>query len=94
MWNNSDKRNVVRWKVMPALNTRCLFETISGFSQAGRLNKDGRLSFLQAILFEDYFSDVFRLSKPFYCIQRILFNVAVPIALVFGYNAFDREYLD
>ncbi len=94
MWNNSDAKTVVNWKVRPAMNTEHLLETVAGLADEGKTNADGRPNFLQIALMAKEFSNVFRLAKPSIIIQEILFRVLTPFAYLFGYKPTYEKYLD
>ena len=94
MWNASPARTVVNWKVMPALDTENFLETAMGIAANGRLNKKGMPPFLQTILLADKFSPVFRLARPAFALQKIIFLLLKPVALLMGYKAVYKQYLD
>jgi hypothetical protein len=41
MWNNSDGKTIVNWKVQPARNTENLLEMASGLANDGKTNANG-----------------------------------------------------
>ena len=94
MWNHSRYKSVVNWKVRPALNTEYFFETAMGLSGGTKTNSDGMPNILQIALMVNRFRDVFRLAKPPYIVQRILFGILTPFALLSGYRAIYKKYLD
>lgn len=94
MWNNSKNKTVVNWQVRPALHTEHLLETAAGLASDGKLNKKGMPSLLQIALMANKYSKVFRLSKPSFAVQKIVFTVLSPFASLAGLQADYEEYLD
>jgi quercetin dioxygenase-like cupin family protein len=94
MWNQSGGNTVVNWKVMPAMDTEYLLETASGLAIEGKVDPTGRPSLLQVALMMNRFSSVFRLARPSFAIQKIIFSVLSPLACVAGYRATYRHHLD
>jgi quercetin dioxygenase-like cupin family protein len=94
MWNSSNQKSVVNWKIQPAMNTEHLLETGMGLANDGKVNDKGLPNILQVALMMNKFSDVFRLAKPPLAIQKIVFGVLSPIALLLGYRSSYKKYLD
>jgi quercetin dioxygenase-like cupin family protein len=94
MWNHTTSKTEVNWKVRPALNTEALLETGTGLAADGKVNKTGMPPLLQVALMANYFAPVYRLAKPPYLIQKILFAVLTPIAYLKGYRPTYPKYLD
>ena len=94
MWNNTGGKTVLNWKVQPALNTENLFETAMGLAVDGKTNEDGMPNILQAALMANQFDVVFRLSKPPFIIQKMLFILLTPLAYLMGYRPTYNKYLD
>jgi hypothetical protein len=94
MWNQSGRRTVVSWKVMPALNTEYLLETAAGLAQDGLTDKSGRPAILQVAVMMNRFSNVFRLANPPFFIQKIIFGLLTPIAYLSGYRPTYPHHLD
>ena len=93
MWNPSGRETMVNWIVTPALDTEYLLETGMGLAADGKTNKNGMPSILQVALIANRFRNVYRLSKPSYPIQRVLFTVLEPIARIAGYKATYEKYI-
>ncbi len=93
MWNNSGRAAVINWKIQPALNTEQFFENASGLASDKKRSRRMR-SLLQRSLLANRYSNVFRLSKPPFFIQKILFIVLTPFAWLVGYRASYKRYLD
>ena len=92
MYNSSEEEGRIVWQVRPALNTETLFETLWGLSASDRTGSDGVPNLLQiAVLFREYNRE-FRLLKPPYFIQRILFSILAPIGRVAGYKTRYAEF--
>ncbi|MBO9561434.1 MAG: cupin domain-containing protein [Niastella sp.] len=94
MWNASVGKTIVNWEVRPAMNTEYLLETTAGLANDGRTGADGKPGLLQIALIANRYAGVFRLAKPPYIVQRILFTLLSPFARLAGYKASYREYLD
>ncbi|RYD79813.1 MAG: cupin domain-containing protein [Sphingobacteriales bacterium] len=92
MWNNSDVKTIVNWRVKPALQTEFLLETLTGLANDDRTNSLGVPCLLQKVLTARKYNDSLRLSNPPYFIQRILFALITPLALLCGYRADDKKY--
>ena len=92
MHNNSSEPGKVKWQVSPALKTETLFETLWGLAINGKTNNNGVPNLLQiAVLFREYDRE-FRLSKPPYPLQKILFSILAPLGRLSGYRAKYDEY--
>ena len=94
MWNNSNRKTVVNWKVRPALNTEYMLETAYGLASDHKTNANGMPGILQIAVMMKSFSRVFRLARPSYTIQKILFAALSPAASVLGYKATYSKYID
>ena len=94
MWNNSDQVTVVNWKVQPALDTEYFLETATGLANDGKTNENGSPSLLQVALMASKYSHIFRLAKPPFALQKVLFIILTPFAFAFGYRPSYRKYLD
>ncbi|MEI2739371.1 MAG: cupin domain-containing protein [Chitinophagaceae bacterium] len=94
MWNNTDGITIVNWKVKPAMNTDNFLETATGLAIDGKTNKEGMPDILQVALMANKYSGVFRLSKPPFAIQKIVFVFLTPFAYLFGYRPMYKKYFD
>ncbi|HET7000187.1 MAG TPA: cupin domain-containing protein [Puia sp.] len=94
MWNPTNRTAIVNWKTIPALETEYFFETITGLVNDGKTDQKGKPRLLQTALTINYFSDMFRLVKPPYAVQKILFYSLTPLAWIMGYRAIYKKYLD
>ncbi len=94
MWNNTNDKTIVNWKVQPAMNTDHLLETATGLANDGKTNEDGMPNILQVALMANKYADVFRLAKPPFAIQKLLFIILTPFAYLFGYKPTYKKYLD
>jgi quercetin dioxygenase-like cupin family protein len=94
MWNSSNQKTIVNWKVKPALNTDHLLETGVGLANDTDTTEKGMPGVLQMALLAQRFSDVYRLAKPPYVVQRVLFAVLTPFAYLAGYRAEYKKYID
>ncbi|MFM9945402.1 MAG: cupin domain-containing protein [Bacteroidia bacterium] len=94
MWNDTDGKTIVNWKVQPAMNTDNLLETATGLAIDGKTNDDGMPNILQVALMANKYSEVFRLSKPPFVVQKILFIILTPFSYLLGYKPTYKKYLD
>jgi quercetin dioxygenase-like cupin family protein len=94
MWNPFDQKAVVRWRVEPALDTEHFLEMGMGLAKDGKTNAAGMPSLLQVALMANKYSGVFRMAKPPYWVQRVVFTLLSPIARLKGYRATYMQYLD
>lgn len=94
MWNTTDKPAAVNWKVMPALNSEYLFETITGLANDNKTGTGGKPSLLQLVLTANKFSDVFRSAKPPFIIQKMIFYLLTPFAYLAGKKPVYKKYID
>ncbi len=94
MWNATDSKTVVNWKVMPAMNTENLLETMTGLAIDDKTNDKGMPNILQVALIANRYSPVFRLSKSPYLVQKIVFIILTPFAYLLGYRSTYKEYID
>ena len=94
MWNDTYGKTIVNWKVQPAMYTDNLLETATGLAIDGKTNDDGIPNIFQAALMANKYSDVFRLSKAPFAIQKTLFIILTPFSYLFGYRPTYKKYLD
>jgi quercetin dioxygenase-like cupin family protein len=94
MWNPFDQKAVVRWWVEPALRTEHFLETGMGLARDGKTNEAGMPPLLQVALMANKYAGEFRLAKPPFWLQRVLFTLLSPLARLKGYRATYTEYLD
>lgn len=94
MWNNTNGTTIVNWKVQPAMDTENLLETATGLANDGKTNEEGMPNILQVALMASKYSDVFRLSKPPFFVQRMVFAILTPFAYLAGYKPTYQKYLD
>ena len=94
MWNASGAAAIVNWKVTPALNTESFFETTIGLASEGKTDEKGMPNILQVALIANKYDNIFRLSRPPYFLQKIIFSILVPVAYVAGYRSAYDKYLN
>ncbi len=94
MWNNSGNTIIVDWKVWPAMNTEHLLEISTGLANDGKTNSKGMPNILLVALMMNKFSDVFRLSKPPFFLQKTMFTLLTPVAYILNYRISFDHYLD
>lgn len=94
MWNDSTELVVVSWKVYPAGDTEYFLETAMGLASDGKVNRNGMPGLLQVSLLARRYRNEFRLSKPPYFIQKIIFLLLSPFAMLLGKRAIYPQYID
>lgn len=94
MWNHSNEETKVNWRVMPALDTEYFLENGIAIANNKKTNEQGLPGLLQASLLANKFSHVFRIAKPPYPVQKIIFPVLGAIALMAGYRSEYKEFAD
>jgi len=77
----------VNWQTRPALKTEAFFETVFGLASDGKTNENGVPNLLQAAVIAQAFADEFRLARPPWPVQRLLFAILVPLGRLLGYRA-------
>lgn len=86
MWAESEGVRV-NWQTRPALKTEAFFETISGISRDAKTGAKGAPNLLQAAVIAQAYADEFRLARPPWPVQRVLFAVLAPLGRLLGYRA-------
>jgi quercetin dioxygenase-like cupin family protein len=86
MWAEAEGVRV-NWQTRPALETEAFFETISGLSRDAKTGGKGTPNLLQAAVIARAYSEEFRLARPPWPVQRIIFAVLAPLGRLFGYRA-------
>jgi quercetin dioxygenase-like cupin family protein len=94
MWNNSNSKTIVNWKVQPAMDTENFLETAFGLAIDGKTNADGMPNILQVALMANKYANVFRLSKVPYAVQKFVFVMLAPFAYLLGYRPFYVKYFN
>ena len=89
---NTDKEPLVYLQtISPALDIDYFIENLGGLMDDGRV-KEGRLSFLQAMVTLRYLNGETYLAKLPIPVQRFLANLLGPMARRMGYRALYRKY--
>ncbi len=94
MWNDTDRPAAVNWQVRPALETDHFLETGMGLTADGKVNAAGMPNLLQAALLVNRYSNVYRLARPPFVVQQVLFALLSPLAYLCGYRSSYRKYLE
>lgn len=94
MWNSSDEKTVVNWQVRPAINSEHFLETLAGLAADDKTDANGKPGLLQVALTASRFSGVFRMAKPAYPVQKLVFSLLTPLAYIAGYKPTYKQYLD
>jgi quercetin dioxygenase-like cupin family protein len=94
MWNHSNKTARVNWKVMPASDTEYFLENGIGIANEKKTNEKGMPGILQAALLANRFSHVYRIARPPYAVQKIVFATLTPLSYLAGYRPCYKEFVD
>ena len=94
MWNHSTSAAKVNWKVMPALDTEYFLENGVGIANEKKTNDQGMPGILQVALLANRFSNVFRIARPPYAVQKILFGILTPFSYLAGYRPCYKKFVD
>ena len=94
MWNHSTQTAKVNWKVIPASDTEYFLENGVGIVNHKKTNGQGIPGLLQVALLAKRFSHVYRIAKPAYAIQKILFTMLSPFSYLAGYKPCYKEFVD
>jgi len=94
MWNNSEGITIVNWQVRPAMNTENFLETAVGLANDGKTNVEGMPNILQVSLMANQYADVFRLARPPFIIQKMVFLALTPFAYLAGYRPTYKQYIE
>jgi quercetin dioxygenase-like cupin family protein len=94
MWNHSSNKARINWKVMPASDTEYFLENGVGIANEKKTDEKGMPGILQVALMANRFSHVYRIAKPPYTIQKILFTVLTPFSYLAGYRSCYKEFVD
>lgn len=81
------------WQTRPALKSEAFFETMFGLAAQGKTNEKGAPNLLQAAVIARAYSDEFRLARPPWPVQRLLFALLAPVGRLLGYQADRPGYL-
>lgn len=94
MWNAGDQAAVVNWQVRPAMDTEVFFETAFGLAMDGKVNAKGMPGLPQTALLADHFRHVYRIARPPYAVQRVLFTLIKPWAWLMGLRPVYPKYVE
>ncbi|HEX2608095.1 MAG TPA: cupin domain-containing protein [Flavisolibacter sp.] len=94
MWNEGPEPASVNWRTYPALDTEYFLETSAGLAIDGKTNAKGMPGLLQVALLASRFSREFRLARPSYTIQKLLFMLLKPVARLKGYRSTYPHHID
>jgi quercetin dioxygenase-like cupin family protein len=83
MWNAGADQARALWQTRPALRTETFFETV--------WELDSKPGLLQGAVLMNEYADEFRLVKPPWPVQRVLFGVLAPIGRALGRQAQPRS---
>lgn len=86
MWNDTNEKTVVNWKISPALNSESFFREAFSYAEQGKVNSKGVPGLLQVSLMIPRYSTEIVLAKPPLFIQKFIFGLLRPIAMVLGYK--------
>ncbi|RRB06607.1 cupin domain-containing protein [Larkinella rosea] len=94
MWNASDDKTVVSWKTVPAMDTEYLLELNTGLANDDKTNAEGIPDLLQVALMMNHYDHVFRVAKPPFVVQKLVFGMLTPLAWLLGYKPYYKKYID
>lgn len=94
MWNHSTQKARVNWKVIPASDTEYFLENGIGIANKQETNEQGMPGILQIALLAKRFAHVYRVARPPYPVQKILFTLLSPFSYLAGYRPCYREFVD
>ncbi len=94
MWNPADGAAILNWKLEPALETEAFFRTVFGLARDGKTDAEGMPGLLQAALLATQYAGEFRLARPPFWAQQIVFGLLKPLAVIRGLKAVYPEYLE
>lgn len=77
----------VAWEIRPALRTETFCETLWGLARDGKTDGHGVPNLLQVAVIAREYNREFRLTKPPYPVQRVLFTALAPLGRALGYRA-------
>ncbi len=92
MHNASSEEAHVIWQTRPALKTEAFFETMWGLARDGKTIKISVPNLLQAAVLMREYRDEFRLTRPPFAVQKLLFALLAPIGGLRGYRGRYPEY--
>ena len=76
-WSQTGGR--VNWQTRPAGKTEAFFELVWGLARDGKVKQNGRPNLLQSAVLARAYRKEWRLARPPYGIQLVLFGVLAPI---------------
>jgi quercetin dioxygenase-like cupin family protein len=94
MWNHSSNKARINWKISPALDTEYFLENGVGIANEKKTNEDGMPGILQVALLANKFAHVFRVAKPSFLTQKIIFTALTPFSYLVGYRPVYKKFID
>lgn len=94
MWNAHKEPTIVNWRTEPAMQTEYFFETVFGVAADGKSTASGMPNVLQISLLMKSYSNIIRLARPSYLVQKIIFSLLRPVALLLGYKSNYERYIN
>jgi quercetin dioxygenase-like cupin family protein len=92
-WNAGPEEALVRIEMRPAARFEAMIRNAFGLAQDGKVNERGMPNLLQLTVFAREFADVMQFTRPPRIVQRVLFGLLTPLALLLGYRGSYPEYL-
>src|SRR6516225_7990238 len=92
-WNAGPEEALVRVEIRPAARFEAMILNAFGLAQDGKVNQRGMPNLLQLTVFAREFADVMQFTRPPRIVQRVLFGLLTPLALLLGYRGSYPEYL-
>ena len=93
MWNGGSDRVVAEWKVYPALKTEHLLEVSMGLVEDGMVGSEGTPDVLTSAALLRRYKREFRLRRPAYWLQWVIFGLLGLIASFRGKRALLSKYI-
>ena len=93
-WNKSTQPVRINCRLRPALDTEYLLETMAGLADTKTGTVKGILPLLQTALIAHAFSNVFRLPRWPFVLQKTVLTLLALLAYLAGLRPTYREYLD
>ena len=94
MWNAHEEPVKVRWEVRTAMETEFMLEQAMGLSKEGKVSATGMPHIIDALHLARTYRHEFRLAKPKWWIQKMVFNLVAPINYFNGAAFRMKKYVD
>jgi hypothetical protein len=92
VWSEEAGKARFNRQTRPALNTETFFETLWGLAIDGKTNEGGTPNLPQVAVIAREYENVFRLTRPPFAVQKLLFAILAPLGKMLGHRARYPEY--